>query len=161
MDLTRGNAKLDFDALDHAGFMRAALAEAAAACAAGDLPIGAVVVCDGAVVGRGGNRIRSGGDKLHHAEIEALRDAVAVRRARHEDCVVYTTVEPCVMCLGTIVMADIRHVVFARADAPRGGSEMFQTVAYVRAQIERYVGGVLADESEALWRRYRSAKTPA
>jgi len=147
---------LNFDTLDHAHFMGAALELAEAAGEAGDLPIGAVVVLDGAVVGRGRNRIHSAGDKLRHAETEALADARMIRAQRHEDCVLYTTTEPCVMCLGSIVMSDIRHVVFGRADPSRGGSDMARNVPYVSAQLKRYVGGCLAGECEAVWSRYHS-----
>jgi tRNA(adenine34) deaminase len=148
-----------FELIDHCAFMREALAEASNAGATGDLPVGAVVVCGGVVVGRGRNRVRSGGDKLRHAEIEALANARSVRASRHLDCIVYTTTEPCVMCLGAIVMADIRHVVFGLRDPGRGGSDMLATIPYVRKQIHSYLGGILADESRELWFKFEG-RTP-
>jgi tRNA(adenine34) deaminase len=145
---------MEFESIDHCAFMREALAEAGNAGATGDLPIGAVVVCGGLVVGRGRNRVRSEGDKVRHAEIEALEKARSVRASRYLDCIVYATTEPCVMCLGAIAMADIRHVVFGLRDPSRGGSGMFATIPYVKKQIRRYVGGILADESRELWFKF-------
>jgi tRNA(adenine34) deaminase len=92
--------------------MKEALAEAA--LAAGDLPIGSVIVCDGAVVARGRNRIRSDSSQLAHAEMVALRNGGDLLFRRFEECLIYTTREPCVMCLGAIAMADIRHVVYGQ-----------------------------------------------
>jgi tRNA(adenine34) deaminase len=149
----------EFELIDHYAFMREALAEASNAGATGDLPLGAVVVCGGVVVGRGRNRVRSQGDKLRHAEIEALENARGIRASRHLDCIVYATTEPCVMCLGAIVMADIRHVVFGLRDPAPGGSDMFATIAYVRKQIHGYLGGILADESRELWLKFEG-RTP-
>jgi tRNA(adenine34) deaminase len=143
-----------FEFIDHYAFMREALAEASNAGVTGDLPIGAVVVCGGVVVGRRRNRIRSEGDKVRHAEIEALENARNVRASRHLDCIVYTTIEPCVMCLGAIVMTDIRHVVFGLPDPARGGSDMFTSIPYVKRQIHSYLGGILADESRELWFKF-------
>ncbi len=138
---------LDFDAMDHEKFMREALREAVAARDAGDYPIGAVVVCDSAIVGRGQNRIRSERSQWEHAELRALRQTDRdLLFTRHEDCIVYSTVEPCVMCLGTIAMLDIRHVVFGMFDPLRGGSDMWNNVPYVRKEVPRYVGGVLERE---------------
>ena len=143
-----------FESIDHYAFMREALTEASNAGATGDLPIGAVVVCGGLVVGRGRNRVRSEGDKVRHAEIEALENARNVRASRHLECIVYTTTEPCVMCLGAIVVADIRHVVFGLPDPAHGGSDMFATIPYVKKQIHSYLGGILADESRKLWFKF-------
>ena len=140
--------------LDHHTFMTAALEEATQAGLAGDLPIGAVLICDGDIVGRGRNRIRSQGDKLRHAEVEALETSKKIRAGRHEDCVIYTTTEPCVMCLGTIIMADVRHIFFGLPDPARGGTDMMARVPYAANQIHTYQGGLLALESERLWKRF-------
>lgn len=127
--------------------MREAMKEAIVARDSGDYPIGAVVVCDGRVVARGRNRIRSDRSQFEHAEMRALRSTdPELLFSKHEECVVYTTVEPCVMCLGTIAMLDVRHVVFGMADPLRGGSDMWNSVSYVRREIHRYLGGVLEDE---------------
>src|SRR5918912_179610 len=101
---------------DYEALMREALREAELAGQAGELPIGAVVALDGAVVGRGRSRQRERRTQLAHAELAALLDAGEAIFERHDDAILFTTVEPCPLCLGTIVMADVPHAVFAHAD---------------------------------------------
>ncbi|HTV98310.1 MAG TPA: nucleoside deaminase [Steroidobacteraceae bacterium] len=141
---------LIFDTLDHERYMAAALEEAKLALEAGDLPIGAVIVCDQNIISTGRNRIRTASNQLQHAELSALLKQSPIVYERHDDCVIYTTVEPCVMCLGAIAMADIRHVVFGAADPDRGGTDMYGNVAYVRKEIHRYVGGIREAQCRAL-----------
>ena len=103
-------------------FMREALALAAQAAAAGEVPVGAVVVRDGEVIGRGCNRPISTHDPTAHAEIVALRDAAQhVRNYRLAGCDIYVTLEPCAMCVGAILHARIARVVFG-ADDPKTGA---------------------------------------
>lgn len=102
--------------------MDEARAEAHAAAAHDDVPIGAVVVADGAIIGRGHNRREADGDPTAHAEILALRDAAATRgRWRLDGATLYVTLEPCVMCAGALVLARLDRVVFA-ADDPKAGA---------------------------------------
>lgn len=102
-------------------FMDAAIAEARAALAHGDVPIGAVVAQGGAVVGRGRNRREADRDPTAHAEILALRAAArALGRWRLTDCALYVTIEPCVMCAGAAVLARVALVVFAAPDEKAG-----------------------------------------
>jgi tRNA(Arg) A34 adenosine deaminase TadA len=150
---------LRFDELNHETYMREALREAESALSRGDLPIGAVVVYDGEIIARGANRYHSERSEISHAELNALRASFPflfgrLERGRHPRCVVYTTVEPCPMCLGAIVMADIPNVVFGQADPNAGAAAMIEHLPYVRRHIENIVGGVLAAESADLWRRY-------
>ena len=103
--------------------MDVALAEAAAAAAAGDVPVGAVVVdgATGVVVARAGNRIEAAADPTAHAELVVLRAAAAVRGApRLPDCDLYVTLEPCPMCAQAIAFARIRRLYFGAYD-PKGG----------------------------------------
>ncbi|HEY7708239.1 MAG TPA: nucleoside deaminase [Gaiellaceae bacterium] len=140
---------------DHERFMREALAEAEAAGEAGQLPIGAVLVLDGEVVSRGRNRHLERRTQLAHAELEALYEGGEAAWSRHADCVLYTTVEPCPMCLGALVMADVPHVVFAAHDRGGGiGAQVIETVPYVRRHIRTFEGGVLERESLDLIARY-------
>jgi tRNA(adenine34) deaminase len=140
---------------DHARFMREALAEAEAAGEAGQLPIGAVLVLDGEVVSRGRNRYLERNTQLAHAELEALLGGGDAAWSRHEDCVLYTTVEPCPMCLGAAVMADVPHIVFAAHDRGAGiGRQMIETFPYVQRHIRTFQGGVLEQESLELIARY-------
>ena len=104
------------------GFMREALAEAARAETAGEVPVGAVVVLDGVVVGRGANAPISSCDPTAHAEVAALRDAARrVGNYRLVGADLYVTVEPCLMCVGALVHARIRRVVFG-APEPKSGA---------------------------------------
>ena len=102
--------------------MREAIAEAAAAAAHDDVPIGAVVVRDGEVLGRGHNRREVDRDPTAHAEILALREAAgALGSWRLEGCTLYVTLEPCTMCAGALVLARLPTLVFA-ADDPKAGA---------------------------------------
>ncbi len=103
-------------------FMPEALAEAEAAARAGEVPVGAVVVKDGKVIGRGRNRTIEKSDPTAHAEIEAIRAAGArLRSDRLVDCDLWVTLEPCPMCAGAISFARIRRLYFGAAD-PKGGA---------------------------------------
>ncbi len=103
------------------GHMDAALAEARAALAHDDVPVGAVVVREGAIVGRGRNRREVDGDPTAHAEILALRDAaLRLGRWRLADCALYVTLEPCAMCAGAAILSRVALVVFAAPDEKAG-----------------------------------------
>jgi tRNA(adenine34) deaminase len=135
--------------------MREALREAEAAADEGERPIGAVVVRDGTVIGRGHARHIAMHSKLAHAEMLALADAAGpILEVHGKRCVLYTTVEPCVMCLGAIVMSDVHHIVFALPDRWIKPAQMLE-LPYVRRHIETYVGGVLQAEAAAIYERAR------
>ena len=141
---------VDFEHLDHERFMREALKEAELAMGEGERPIGAVVVCSGDVVGRGRAQHKARHSKVAHAEMNALIQAERTVRDHRHECVVYSTVEPCVMCLGAIVMSDIDYIVFALADHWIEPSTILRN-DYMRRHVQRYMGGVLEAESAALW----------
>ena len=102
--------------------MREAIAEAMAAEAHDDVPIGAVVVRDGEIIARGHNRREVDRDPTAHAEILALRDAAqAVGSWRLDGCTLYVTLEPCTMCAGAVVLARLPRLVFG-ADDPKAGA---------------------------------------
>ena len=103
-------------------FMQIAFEEARAAGARGEVPIGAVVVRDGAVIGRAGNRTRELNDVTEHAEIAAIRQAAAmVGSERLVDADLYVTLEPCTMCAAAISFARIRRLYYGASD-PKGGA---------------------------------------
>ena len=107
--------------MDDAFFMRAALELARQAASAGEVPVGAVVVSDGVIVGRGYNQPITGADPTAHAEVMAMRDAGRrLGNYRLPDCDLYVTLEPCVMCAGAIMHARIRRVVFGARDPKTG-----------------------------------------
>ena len=102
--------------------MQIALAEARAAAAAGEVPVGAVVTRAGEVVAAGRNRMREASDPTAHAEMVALRAAAAALGAsRLDECDLWVTLEPCAMCAGAIALARIRRLYFAAPD-PKGGA---------------------------------------
>jgi tRNA(adenine34) deaminase len=103
-------------------FMEEALALASGAQRAGEVPVGAIVVLEGDVIGRGANRPVTTNDPTAHAEIIALRDAAqTLRNYRIEGATLYCTIEPCVMCAGAIVTARIARLVFGARDIRFGG----------------------------------------
>jgi tRNA(adenine34) deaminase len=105
-----------------ASFMDMALEEARAAGARGEVPVGSVIVRDGAVVGRAGNRTLADRDPTAHAEIIAIRQAAAsLGSERLEDCDLYVSLEPCAMCAGAVAFARIRRLYYGAAD-PKGGA---------------------------------------
>ena len=111
-------SQMEQDAL----FMRAALVEAAAARSKGEVPIGAVVVLDGQIIGRGHNLRETGDDPTAHAEMLVIRQAAAaIGHWRLLETTLYVTLEPCVMCMGAIILARIPRLVFGCRD-PRAGA---------------------------------------
>jgi len=103
-------------------FMEEALREAQRAAALGEVPVGAVVVREGKIVGRGWNRPITDSDPTAHAEILALREAGrTIGNYRLSDCDLYVTMEPCSMCAGAIIHARIRRLIYA-ADDPKAGA---------------------------------------
>jgi tRNA(adenine34) deaminase len=105
-----------------ASFMDMALAEARAAGEAGEVPVGCVVVCEGAVVARAGNRTLTERDPTAHAELVAIRAAAAALGSERLDgCDLYVTLEPCAMCAGAVAFARIRRLYYGAAD-PKGGA---------------------------------------
>ena len=133
---------------DH-DYMRLALAQAQEARAAGEVPVGAVVVKDGEVIATGFNQPISRHDPTHHAEIAALRAAAkAIGNYRLPGCTLYVTLEPCVMCAGAMMHARIARVVFGARD-PKTGACGSVLDLFANTQLNHHaevVGGVLADD---------------
>jgi tRNA(adenine34) deaminase len=135
-------------------FMREALALAEEAGLAGEMPIGAVVVIDGEIVSHGRARHQARRSQLAHAELEALELGKDRLWNDYERAVLISTVQPCPMCLGAAVMADVPHVVFAAHDALVQTSQTVETNPYVRRHITTWLGGILEAESLALIERF-------
>jgi tRNA(adenine34) deaminase len=133
--------------------MEIALAEAALAGEHADVPIGAVVVRSGVVVARRHNERERTGDPTAHAEVLALRDAARVVGGwRLDGCTLYTTVEPCPMCAGSVLAARVERVVFAAAD-PKAGAcgSLYNLLADPRLNHEpELLAGVLAGPAASL-----------
>ncbi len=143
--------------MSDADFMREALAQAARAADAGEVPVGAVVVKDGVIVGRGSNRPIGTNDPTAHAEIVALREAAArLGNYRLTGCELFVTLEPCCMCVGAMLHARLARVVFGAPDPKTGacgGAVALATEPKLNHQ-SAFEGGVLADECGALLKRF-------
>ena len=136
--------------------MEEALLLARAAAAAGEVPVGAVVVENGIVIGRGRNRREEKNDVSSHAELEAIRDA-AKRKGdwRLSGCALYVTLEPCAMCCGAILHARLGRVIFGAFDETAGAViSKAQLLQGTLAPAPQVVGGYLAEESERLLRDF-------
>jgi tRNA(adenine34) deaminase len=131
-------------------YMQEALKLAAQAAALGEVPVGAVVVRDGAIIGRGYNQPIAGSDPTAHAEIMAMRDAgKTLGNYRLADCDLYVTLEPCVMCSGAIMHARIRRVIYGARD-PKTGACGSAIDLFAQTQLNHHAevnGGMLADEA--------------
>jgi tRNA(adenine34) deaminase len=134
--------------------MREALALAEEAGLAGEMPIGALVVIDGEVISRGRARHQSRRSQLAHAELEALELGRELLWEGYERAILVSTLQPCPMCLGAAVMADVPHVVFAAHDALVSTGQTVETNPYVQRHITTWLGGVLEAESLALIARF-------
>lgn len=141
--------------------MREALAQAALAEAAGEVPVGAVVVLGSNIVGRGFNRPIGSADPTAHAEILALRDAArTMENYRLTGVRLYVTVEPCLMCVGAMVHARVGTLIYG-ASEPKAGAVASALAALNHPALNHridVVAGVLADESRALLQRFFQAR---
>jgi tRNA(adenine34) deaminase len=153
----------DVDA--HQKWMRRALELAAKAAEAGEIPIGAVIVCEGQVVAESGNLKESNQDPLGHAEIIAIRAAAEkLGRWRLSGCTLYVTLEPCTMCSGAIVHARLDRVVYGATD-PKAGAvrSLYQILADARLNhTPEVIAGVLeaecSEQLKAFFRRLREGR---
>jgi tRNA(adenine34) deaminase len=143
-------------------FMRLALEQAALAQAKGEVPVGAVVVQAGAVVGRGHNQPIAACDPTAHAEVVALREAArAASNYRLPGATLYVTVEPCLMCVGAIVHARIGSVVFGALD-PKAGAvrSLLDPNALPLNHRFAVVEGVLAEECRDMLQEFFRSRRP-
>ena len=145
----------ELEGLDLEKFMREALAQADEAGQAGELPIGAVLVLDGEVIARGRAHHIENKSQLSHAELNALLNGGERLWKDYKRAVLFTTVEPCPMCLGAVVMADVPHIIYALSDAVVHSKKTLEANPYVRRHIQSYLGGVLAEESAQIIGKYR------
>ena len=138
-------------------FMREALVQEQYATAAGEVPVGAVVVRDGGIISTGFNCPISGHDPTAHAEIMALRNAAAVcRNYRLPDCELYVTLEPCAMCVGAMIHARLKRVIFGAYD-PKTGACGSVVDLFMQKELNHHTtvtGGVLQDDCSAMLKAF-------
>ncbi len=129
-------------------YMRLAIIEAQKAFDSDEVPIGAVIVAGGRVIARGHNLVETLTDVTAHAEMQALTAAASALGGKYlQNCTLYVTVEPCVMCAGALAWSQISRVVYGAADAKRGYSRFGDRLLHPRTEV---TGGVLATECEKL-----------
>lgn len=138
-------------------WMQAALAEARTAQAAGEVPVGAIVVSGGEILGRGHNRVIQDSDPTAHAELVALRQAASARaNYRLSDCDLFVTIEPCAMCAGALVHARLKSLVYG-TDDPKAGAVHSVLGVLNHPQLNHKMevrSGVLADQCAQLLQEF-------
>ena len=137
-------------------FMRQALDEAALAYEAGEVPIGAVVVCRGQIIARAHNEVERLSDPTAHAEVLAVTAATEYMGSKFlPDCQLYVTVEPCVMCAGALFWARLGEIIYGAGEEKFGYRHYAPYLFPRRAKIR---GGLLADEARGLMQRFFAAR---
>ena len=133
-------------------YMRLALEEAKLAFEADEVPIGAIIVAGGRIVGRGHNLVETLTDVTAHAEIQAITAAASTIGGKYlNDCTLYVTVEPCPMCAGALAWSQIGRIVYGVSDPKRGFSTISSNILHPRTVV---TSGVLAEECEALMKNF-------
>lgn len=137
-------------------FMREALAEAKAALSEEEIPIGAVIVCKGRIIGKGHNMVERLHDATAHAEMIAITAATEALGGKYlQDCTLYVTVEPCPMCAAALNWSQISRIVYGAPDPRRGYSLFSPSLLHPRTEI---TPGILAEECGALVSDYFKSK---
>lgn len=129
-------------------FMRLALNEAKKALEAKEIPIGAIVVCNGKVIGRGHNLTEQLNDVTAHAEMQAFTSAAHTIGGKYlKNCTLYVTIEPCVMCAGASYWTQLSKIVYGAKEEKRGFTKIGQNILHPKTLVK---SGVLAEECAAL-----------
>ncbi|MCJ0741866.1 nucleoside deaminase [Pedobacter montanisoli] len=137
-------------------YMRMALNEAQKALSLDEIPIGAVVVCKGKVIGRGHNLTQQLNDVTAHAEMQAFTAAAQTLGGKYlKDCTLYVTIEPCVMCAGASYWTQISRIVYGASEEKRGFTQIKQNLLHPKTLLK---SGVLAEECANLMRSFFAKK---
>ena len=142
--------------MDDTYYMKMALQEAEKAGERGEVPVGAVVVCKGRIIARAHNLTETLTDVTAHAEMQAITAAASTLGGKYlNECTLYVTVEPCVMCAGAIAWAQTGRLVFGAADEKRGYQRYAPQALHPKMEV---VQGVMADECAALMKHFFAAR---
>jgi len=137
-------------------FMKQALSEAKKAFDKGEVPVGAVIVCNRRIIARAHNLTETLNDVTAHAEMQAITAAASVLGGKYLiDCTLYVAVEPCPMCAGALAWSQISRIVYGVGDEKRGYSLVAPGILHPKTQV---VSGVLAEEARELMRRFFAGK---
>ena len=143
-------------AADDIRYMKMALDEASKAYEQGEVPVGAVVICQGRVIARAHNLTETLTDVTAHAEMQAITAAANYLGGKYlNECTLYVTVEPCVMCAGALGWAQTKRIVFGAADEKRGFQRFAPQALHPKTEV---VSGVMADECAALIKAFFSSR---
>ena len=143
-------------AADDIRYMKMALDEASKAYEQGEVPVGAVVICQGRVIARAHNLTETLTDVTAHAEMQAITAAANYLGGKYlNECTLYVTVEPCVMCAGALGWAQTKRVVFGAADEKRGFQRFAPQALHPKTEV---ASGVMADECAALMKAFFSSR---
>lgn len=141
---------------EHEKFMKEALREAANAACEDEVPVGAVIVCRGKIIGKGHNMTERLHDATAHAEMIAITAATEAVGGKYlSDCTLYVTVEPCPMCAGALAWSQIGRIVYGAEDPKRGYSRFTPSLLHPKTEV---IKGVLADECSAVVKDFFTAK---
>lgn len=141
---------------DDIRYMKLALDEAAKAYAQGEVPVGAVVVCKGKVIARAHNLTETLTDVTAHAEMQAITAAANYLGGKYlNECTLYVTVEPCIMCAGALGWSQLQRLVFGAADEKRGFQRFAPQALHPKTEI---MAGVMANECSTLMKEFFSAR---
>ncbi len=137
-------------------FMNEALKEARMALEKDEVPIGAIIVCKGRVIGKGHNLTESLNDVTAHAEMQAFTAAANYLGGKYlKDCTLYVTVEPCVMCAGAAYWTQISRIVFGAYDLKRGYQRINQQLTHPKTEV---IGGILENECSSIVKEFFKGK---
>ncbi|MEL7269569.1 MAG: nucleoside deaminase [Bacteroidota bacterium] len=151
----------DDDLKRHEFFMKEAIKEAEEAGKRGDRPIGAVIVHNNTIIGRGSNRLHTMQSDVHHAENIAIINCAPYLKKYGSECIIYSTLEPCIMCLSTMILSHVRKVVFGIKDNYMEMDSFINKNEYVKKRLQLYLPGILEDECAAVFKKYSSEKDKA
>ena len=133
-------------------FMKQALSEAKIAFDKGEIPIGAVIVCEKRIIARAHNLTETLNDVTAHAEMQAITAAASVLGGKYlVDCTLYVTVEPCPMCAGALFWAQIDRIVYGASDEKRGYSKLTPGALHTKTKVQ---AGILAEEAAQMMKRF-------
>lgn len=142
--------------MDDTFYMKQALAEAHKAAERGEVPVGAVVVCKDRIIARAHNLTETLTDVTAHAEMQAITAAASTLGGKYlNECTLYVTVEPCVMCAGAIGWSQLKRLVFGAEDAKRGYRRFAPQALHPKTEV---VQGILADECSRLMKEFFVAR---
>lgn len=142
--------------MDDNYFMKQALIEADKAIAKGEVPVGAIIVCKGRIIARAYNLTETLNDVTAHAEMQAITAAANVLGGKYlNDCALYVTVEPCVMCAGAIAWAQTGRLIFGAADEKRGYKRFAPQALHPKTEV---ISGIMAEECSRKMKEFFQAK---